>query len=56
MMNPSDCLELVLAFSRTRSSLVAVWNDMQFAKRILVKILKSNNLAKIKLPSHKKME
>ncbi len=59
MMNPADCLGLVLAWSRTRGSLMVlqllfgmtmspVAKYLQFARRILVKILKSNNLAKIK--------
>ena len=29
---------------------------LQFARKILVKILKSNNVAKIKLPLHEKLE
>ena len=67
MMNPADCLGLVLAWSRTRGSLMVlqllfgmtmspVAKYLQFARRILVKILKSNNLAKIKLPLHEKLE
>ena len=67
MMNPADCLGLVLAWSRTRGSLMVlqllfgmtmslVAKYLQFARRILVKILKHNNLAKMKLPLHEKLE
>jgi hypothetical protein len=63
MMNPANCLGLVLAWSRTRGSLMVlqllfgmtmspVAKYLQFARRILVKIRKSNNLVKIMLPSH----
>ena len=62
LMNPTDCLGLVLAWSRTKGSLMVlqlifgimmslVAKCIQFACGILVKILKSNNFAKIKLPS-----
>jgi hypothetical protein len=67
MMNPADCLGLVLAWSRTRGSLMVlqllfgmtmspVSKYLQFARRILVKILKANPLARIKLPSVDKLE
>ncbi len=63
MMNPADCLGLVLAWSRTRGSLMVLqllfgmtMPPVANARRILVKILKSNNLAKIKLPLHEKLE
>jgi hypothetical protein len=66
-MNPADCLGLVLAWSRTRGSMMVlqlifgltmtpVSKYLQFARRILVKVLKSSSLAKITLPSHDKME
>ena len=67
LMHPADCLGLVLAWSRTRGSLMVlqlifgltmtpVSKYLQFARRILVKILKANELAKISLPSHEKLE
>ena len=67
LMNPADCLGLVLAWSRTRGSLMVlqlifgltmspVAKYLQFACRILVKILKANDLAKIKIPPPEKLE
>jgi hypothetical protein len=66
-MNPADCLGLVLAWSRTRGSLMVlqlifgmtmspVAKYLQFARRILVKILKANDLAKIQIPPPEKLE
>jgi len=67
LMHPADCLGLVLAWSWTRGSLMVlqlifgltmtpVSKYLQFARRILVKILKANELAKICLPTHKILE
>ena len=67
MLNPADCLGLVLAWSRTRGSLMVlqllfgmtmlpVLKYLQFARRILVKILKANTLVRIMLPSPDKLE
>ena len=67
LMHPADCLGLVLAWSRTRGSLMVlqlifgltmtpVSKYLQFVRRILVKILKANELAKICLPTHEKLE
>jgi hypothetical protein len=67
MLNPADCLGLVLAWSRTRGSLMVlqllfgmtmspVGKYLQFARRILVKILKNDDLAKIKVPSVQRLE
>jgi hypothetical protein len=66
-MNPADCLGLVLAWSRTRGSLMVlqlifgmtmspVAKYLQFACRILVKILKANDLAKIQIPPPEKLD
>jgi hypothetical protein len=67
LMNPADCLGLVLAWSRTRGSLMVlqlvfgmtmspVSKYLQFARRILVKILKANVQARIKIPPPEKLE
>ena len=66
-MHPADCLGLVLAWSRTQGSLMVlqlifgltmppVSKYLQFARRILVKILKANELPKICVPTHEKLE
>ena len=67
MMNPADCLGLVLAWSKMRGSLMVlqllfgmtmspVSKYQQFARRILVKILKAYTLAKIEMPSPDKLK
>ena len=67
LMTAEDCLGLVLAWTRTRGSLMAlqlifgmtmtpVGKYIQFARRILVCVLKSNNMAKISMPSNEKLE
>ena len=66
-MNPGDCHHLVLAWSSTRGSLMVlqlifgpmmtpVTKYLQFARRICVEILKSDNLSKISLLSEEKLE
>jgi hypothetical protein len=67
MMDPVDCLGLELAWICKRGSLMVlkllfgmtmspVGKYLQFARRIVLKILKSNNLAKMKLLSPEKLE
>jgi len=67
MMHPADCLGLVLSWSRTRGSLMVlqlifgltmtpVGKYLQFARRILVKILKAHPMAKISIPDDDKIE
>ena len=66
-MKPHDCLGLYLAWSRTRGSLMvlqllfgmtytAVSKYIQFARRIIIKVLKKDPLAKIAIPSHEQIE
>ena len=67
MMNPGDCLGLVLAWTRTRGSMMVlqlifgltmspVAKYLRFARRILVKALKATPLAQICLPTQEKLE
>jgi hypothetical protein len=62
-----DCLGLFLAWSRTRGSMMVLQlifgmtmtplsKYLQFARRIVVKILKKDNLARIALPTNDKLE
>ena len=62
-----DCLGLLLAWSRTHGStmalqlifgmaMTAVSKYLQFAQRIVIKVLKHNNLAKIRMPSLDELE
>lgn len=64
MLNPADCPGLVLDWSHMRGPLMVirflfgmtmspVAKYLQFARKILVKILKREDLAIIKLPSQK---
>jgi hypothetical protein len=66
-MKAQDCLGLYLAWTRTRGSLMvlqmlfgltysAVAKYIQFARRIVIKVLKQDPLAKIAIPSHEKLE
>lgn len=66
-MNAEDCLGLVLAWSRTRGSLMALQlifgmsmtptaKYLQFARRIIVKVLLDDPCARIEMPSHEKLE
>ena len=66
-MKAQDCLGLYLAWTRTRGSLMvlqmlfgltytAVAKYIQFAPRIVIKVLKQDPLAKIAIPSHEKLE
>ena len=65
-IRPEDCLGLLLAWTRTRGSLMVLQlifgltmsplsKYLQFARRIIVKILKNKPLAKICLPSNEKI-
>lgn len=67
MMTAEDCLGLVLAWSRTRGSMMAlqlifgmtmtpVGKYIQFARRILVRVLTSDEMAKISMPTNEKLE
>ena len=67
LMKAHDCLGLYLAWSRTRGSLMvlqllfgmtytAVLKYIQFARRIIIKVLKKDPLAKIAIPSHEQIE
>jgi len=67
LMKAHDCLGLYLAWSRTRGSLMvlqlllgmtytAVAKYIQFARRIVIKVLKKDPLAKIAIPSHEQLE
>jgi hypothetical protein len=69
LMNPADCLVLVLvlAWSRTQGSMmviqfifglrmIPVAKYLQYAQRVFVKVLKANSLSKIPLPKHDKLE
>lgn len=67
MLNPADYLGLVLAWSHIGGLLMGlqllfgmmmlpVAKHLQFARRILVRILKRDDLAKIQLPSLAKLE
>jgi hypothetical protein len=65
-IRPEDCLGLLLAWTRTRGSLMVLQlifgltmsplsKYLQFARRIVIKILKKEPLAKICLPSNNKI-
>lgn len=67
LLSAEDCLGLVLAWTRTRGSLMAlqlifgmtmtpVGKYIQFARRILVRVLKTNDIAKITMPTVEKLE
>jgi hypothetical protein len=64
---PEDCLELMLAWSHTRGSMMVLQlifgttmsplsKYLQFARRIIINILKKDPLAKITLPAHDKLQ
>ena len=66
-MRSEDCLGLVLAWTRTRGSLMVLQlifgttmtptcKYLQFARRILVKVLRNNEYAKIVMPSAHQLE
>lgn len=66
-MNAEDCLGMVLAWTRTRGSLMVLQlifgttmtptgKYLQFARRIIVKVLLNDQYAKIEMPSHEKLE
>lgn len=67
LMTCEDCLGLVLTWTRTRGCLMTlqlifgmtmtpVAKYIQFARRILVSVLIDNDMAKITMPSHAKLE
>ena len=66
-MKPEDCLGLYLAWTHTRGSLMvlqllfamtftAVAKYIQFTRRIVIKVLKQDPIAKIAMPSHEKLK
>jgi len=66
-IRPEDCLGLKLAWTRTRGSMMVLQlifgitmsplaKYLQFARRIIIKILKKDELAKISLPSFEKLQ
>jgi hypothetical protein len=67
MIRPEDCLGLVLAWTRTRGLLMVLqlifWmtytnldNYLLFTKRIIVMVLRNHLMAKVQIPSSKKIE
>lgn len=65
-IRPEDCLGLVLAWTRTRGSLMALHqifgmtfsnldNYLLFAKWIIVKVLRKDQRAHVRIPSSEKM-
>jgi hypothetical protein len=66
VIRPEDCLGLCLAWTRTRGSLNVlqlifgmtmsnVWSYLRYGKRIVIEVLKNDDLAKISLPSAEKV-
>jgi hypothetical protein len=66
-IRPEDCLGLVLAWTRTRGSLMALQlifgmtfsnldDYLLFAKRIIVKVLRKDQWAHVRIPSSEKIE
>ncbi len=64
---PEDCLGLVLAWTRTKGSLMALQlilgmtftnldDYLHFAKRIIVKVLRKDEQAHVRIPSSEKIE
>ena len=64
-IQPEDCLGLRLAWTRTRWSMMVLQlffgitvsplaKYLQFARRIIIKVLKKDELAKITLPANEK--
>ena len=67
LMTAEDCFGLVLAWSRTRGSLMVlqliigmlmtpVAKYLQYARRILVRVLKTNKMAQITMPNNAQLE
>jgi hypothetical protein len=67
MIWPEDCLGLILAWTRTKGSLMVLklsfgmtysnLNDyLLFAKRIIVMLLRDHPMAQVKIASSKKIE
>ena len=66
-IRPEDCLGLVLAWTRTRGSLMAlrpifgmtfsnIDDYLKFAKRIILKVLRNDRRAHVRIPSSEKIE
>ena len=66
MIRPEDCLGLVLAWTRTRGSLMALQlifgmtytnldEHLLFAKRVVIKVLRNHPMARVKIPSSEKI-
>ena len=66
MIRPEDCLGLVLAWTRTRGSLMALQlifgmtytnldEYLLFGKRIIIKVLRNHPMAQVKIPSSEKI-
>jgi hypothetical protein len=66
MIRPEDCLGLVLAWTRTRGSLMALQlifgmtytnldEYLLFGKRIIIKVLRGHPMAQVKIPSSEKI-
>ena len=66
MIRPEDCLGRVLAWTRTRGSLMALQlilgmtytnldEYLLFAKRVIVKVLQNHTMARVKIPSSEKI-
>jgi hypothetical protein len=67
MIRPEDGLGLVLAWTRTRGSMMALQlifgmaytnldDYLLFAKRIIVMVLREHPMAKVRIPSSEKIE
>ena len=67
MIRPEDCLGLLLAWSRTRGSMMVLQLIfgmtmtnlsvyLRFARRIIIKVLRNDPMAAIRLPSSDKIE
>jgi len=64
---PEDCLGFMLAWSHTRGSIMVLQlifgismsplsKYLQYARRIIIKLLKNDSLAKIPLPAYDKLQ
>jgi hypothetical protein len=66
MIHPEDCLGVVLAWTRTRGSLMLLqlifgmtYTNLDeylfFAKKVIVKVLRNHTMARVKIPSSEKI-